>query len=96
MIGHVSVTFAEQTPVRLLRIGISGHIATHMTKNNVSLSNHLSTMVLFKDFTNLGGTGTPEELHVQFAPGESVHPFSFRLPASALPASFEVCLKVTT
>jgi hypothetical protein len=61
-----------------------------MSKNDTSLSNQLSAMILFKDICNLGGTGTSEELFIEFPAGESVYPFSFRLPVTSLPASFEV------
>lgn len=87
--GTLSLSFSTPTPVKLLRVRITGLIGTQMTKNDVSLSNHLSSLILFKDLANLGGTGTPEAPLVDFPAGESVHPFSFRLPASALPASFE-------
>ena len=47
-------------------------------------------MVLFKDYVNLGGTGNADGMWNPIGPGESVFPFSFRLPLTALPASFNV------
>ena len=45
-------------------------------------------MVLFKDYINVGGTGNIDGDLITMGPGESVFPFSFRLPLSSLPASF--------
>jgi hypothetical protein len=61
-----------------------------MYKNSSATGNQLSSMVLFKDYINLGGTGNMDGILNQIGPGESVFPFSFRLPLSALPASFNV------
>jgi hypothetical protein len=87
--GVVSISFKRPTSVRLLRVRISGHISTQLSKHDVSPTNVLSLMTLFKDICNLGETGTSENPLIEFPEGESVFPFAFRLPASALPASFD-------
>ena len=87
--GVVSISFKHPTAVRLLRVRISGHISTQLSKHDVSPTNVLSLMTLFKDVCNLGETGTSENPLMEFPAGESVFPFAFRLPASALPASFD-------
>lgn len=86
--GHVSVGFNELTKVKLIRVRVSGSIITQVYKNSSASGNQLSSMVLFKDYVNLGGTGNIEGGLIELGHGESVFPFSFRLPLSALPASF--------
>lgn len=86
--GHVAVSFSELTMVKLLRVRVSGSISTQVYKNSSSSGNQLSCMTLFKDYVNLGGSGNMEGQLIELTPGESVFPFSFRLPLSLLPASF--------
>ena len=88
--GHVGLSFNLPTKVKLIRVRVSGIICTQVYKNSSAAGNQLSSMVLFKDYVNLGGTGNPEGELIELGPGESVYPFSFRLPLTALPASFNV------
>lgn len=69
---------------------MSGSICTQVYKNSSAPGSQLSSMVLFKDYINLGGTGNIDGDLITMGPGESVFPFSFRLPLSSLPASFNV------
>lgn len=86
--GHVAIGFSSSTRVKLIRVRVSGTISTQVYKNSSAAGNQLSSMVLFKDYVNLGGTGNMEGELIDVGFGESVFPFSFRLPLSALPASF--------
>ncbi|KAJ3096652.1 Arrestin domain-containing protein 4 [Phlyctochytrium planicorne] len=86
--GHVCLNVTEPITVRILRVRFSGTVSTRLSRKEHSLSSGSSTTVLFKELqTMLGSPG--EDERVRLEPGEYVYPFSFRVPLTSLPASFE-------
>jgi hypothetical protein len=60
---------------------------TRTSNEDFSITNESSSLTMFKDFTNL--LGDLAEDPVPLLPDNHVFPFSFRLPASSIPCSFE-------
>ncbi|KAJ3209388.1 hypothetical protein HDU67_006214 [Dinochytrium kinnereticum] len=86
--GHVFLTVKERVVIRILRLRFSGSISTRMSRKENSMTSGSTTTVLFKELmTVLGAAG--EEERITLEPGEYVYPFSFRVPLTSLPASFE-------
>ncbi|RKO82865.1 hypothetical protein BDK51DRAFT_15298, partial [Blyttiomyces helicus] len=88
--GHVALDFTVPSYVKLVRVRFSGYVQTHMYKGEVGLSGqNTSTVTLFKDIQTLLGTNGIASEPVLLPTGVLALPFSFRLPATQLPASFE-------
>ncbi|KAJ3087655.1 hypothetical protein HDU96_004406, partial [Phlyctochytrium bullatum] len=86
--GHVSLSLNEPIVVRILRLRFAGTVMTRTSKNENSISAATTTTVIFKELsTVLGAPG--EDERIQLEAGEHVYPFTFRVPLSNLPASFD-------
>ncbi|KAJ3213817.1 hypothetical protein HDU67_002411 [Dinochytrium kinnereticum] len=86
--GHVSLTLTEHTPIRMLRLRFLGKVTTRTSRKEHFLSSASSVNVFFKELQTILGGPTGEDRTI-LDPGEHVFPFSFRVPLSNLPASFE-------
>ncbi|KAJ3329315.1 Arrestin domain-containing protein 4 [Blyttiomyces sp. JEL0837] len=74
---------------RLLRVRFTGTVSTRVYKDEHTMMNTTSSVILFKEMTTLSGSLNVQDPNEVLQPGEYVFPFTFRMPSVSLPASFE-------
>ncbi|KAJ3338450.1 Arrestin domain-containing protein 4, partial [Kappamyces sp. JEL0680] len=87
--GHLALNLCRPTRFTMLKIRFMGKVSSYLEKDNRGLINETSGITMFKEFTDcltdeLAYNGPGQE----FAEGEHIFPFSFRMPPSSLPPSF--------
>ncbi|KAJ3054282.1 Arrestin domain-containing protein 4, partial [Quaeritorhiza haematococci] len=83
------MTLTRASPVKLLRIRFTGSVGTQLFRRDPSMTSQSSTVTIFKDIHTCLGSASLEDPPVAIEPGEHIFPFSFRVPPTSLPASFE-------
>lgn len=84
--GFVVLNTTKDTKLHL-KLSFSGKVTTHLHKGEFGARTETSVVTMFKDSHTLVG----ERLlrMVDLPAGEWIYPFTFRMPATSLPASFK-------
>ncbi|TPX36925.1 hypothetical protein SmJEL517_g00938 [Synchytrium microbalum] len=87
--GHVALNLLGSAEVRILQIRFTGYILTRLYKTDTNISAHSASITLFRDVQAMIAAPSMEERGVMVPEGEYVYPFSFRMPPTNLPPSYD-------
>ncbi|KAI8811430.1 hypothetical protein BJ742DRAFT_674812, partial [Cladochytrium replicatum] len=84
--GQITLSLCAATDVKLVRVRFAGYIVANKRRQVVPSD---TTATIFKELHTYIGSDVSSDPQVALSAGDHVYPFSFRVPAAHLPASFE-------